>query len=524
MKTHASSLALLLLGLAAAAPVWAAPADSYTWNGATSTYWSTSADWIPATAPISSVENSLTFVSSATSFTTSNNIANGFLVNQINFQGTGSGTMTVGGLSTNDSVTFQTDGEGDLPTINDSASGAATLGMALITTNALAVSNTGAGLLTLSGAVTNNGGIVFNGGSINLGGTQWTTGTTGTITLNSGTIYVGGNHQLSGSATTGSGGALLLDGGEFASTSAVGGTEFTVANATTVDGIVQVGDSSHASVAFGDSITLDDGSSLTAGSALTLSTTLTLATGSNGVTFGALSGQTLTISGQITGGNSVIYGGAGTILLTGAPTSSNYTGTTTVNAGTTVELDESSSAHVGIPGNLIINGGTVTQVSAGQIAATSAVMVENGGTFGMSNLTANTTEETIASLTLGASSSDTAHLTFVLPASGNGTTSPFLKITGSLTVNTSNPIILNLSGGISGDSYSLLTWTGTVPLADFEVNPADVGYTLSDANGLELWVSYSAVPEPSVTGLIGVGLGLFAFLGWRRARLAAQAA
>ena len=481
----------------------AAPSSPSTWQVTSGTAnWNIAANWSPATVPASSVETSLIFNSGSSIYTADDNLGGSLILNQLNFGGSGTSAVTVGTIGSGGTLNFETDSESDLPEIADTSAATVTDSISFTTTNATAVSNTGGATLSLTGAITNNGGITFSGGTVNLGGNQFATAT-GNITLASGTLLVGANHQMQSDT-----GSLLLQGGTLASSTA---TSYTVTNATTIGGAVTIGSSSDAALAFTGSVTINDGASVTIGGASSAGTSnfdnIVLGTGSSGVTFTSDSGQNLTFDGTLStssGSENVTFAGPGSVTFLGTAVTNTYgsSSTTTVSSGTTVYLSK-SAVHLAIPGNLTINGGTVNQTTSSQIASTSSVVVEGGGTYALSGLTANTTFNTIGTLTLGATSADTATLSFALTATG-GTTHGFLADTGTLTIGTSNPITISLAGGTVGDSYDLLSWgssAGAISLSDFS---ATAGYTLS-LSGDNLDVLYTGATTPTAAYFNGQG-------------------
>ncbi len=513
MKKLAVLVSLLIAGFVTAPFAQATPSAPYTWNVASGTStWNTAGNWTGG-IPASSAETSLTFNSGSSTYTSNDNLGGTLILNQMNFGGSGTSAVTIGTSGSGGNLNFETDSESDLPTIVDTSAANFTDSISATITNSLTVTNSGGATLTLSGTLTNNGGITFSGTGahdltdvISLNSSN-TVSTTSGIALTGGVLLTGRNAQFTGS------GAFNLSGGELASNEAVGVTPFTVTNALTISGTVQFGDSNHASVG-ASSVTLDDGSTLVAGSATSTSGAYVLQTGTSGVTFSANSGVTLTNNATISGSNNVIYGGSGNILLN-AGTTNTYSGTTTVNSGVTVTLHSPNNNHVAISGSgLTINGGTVNQIAAtNQIATTASLTLENGGAYSLSGLTANTNFQTVASLTIGSGSSDiTDSLTFALPTTG-GTTNAFLKDTGSLTFNSTSAVI-NVSGATVSGTYELLSVAGlgASSLADFTINPADVGYTLfAPVGGTTLDVIFAA-PEPGTWALMLGGLTLLALV------------
>ena len=205
----------------------------------------------------------------------------------------------------------------------------------------------------------------------------------------------------------------------------------------------------------GVAIGLTNGITDTATSAAsTISIDTTLGTGA----FIVNSGDSLTMSGALSGATGLTLGGAGTLIL-GGSTANSYTGTTTDNSGT-LELDKPSGV-VAIPANLTIAGlaGTalVSDQNNGQIATSATVTTGPTGTLALDGF-----NETIASLSMtggtvntgSAPATTTASLGSLTVTSGIVTTNP---TTSSATIIG----VLNLGGSIA--TFNVARGQGSFP-------------------------------------------------------------
>ncbi len=152
------------------------------------------------------------------------------------------------------------------------------------------------------------------------------------------------------------------------------------------------------------------------------------------------------------GATNLVKGGNGTLTLTGA---SNYSGTTTVNAGT-LELDGSLTSATTVKTTATLTG---TGAGTGTLSVEAGAKVAPGHGIGTLAVGATTLAGTYV-CEVGATSSD------VLAATGN------LNITGST---------LDLSGTPAAASYTIATYTGALT-GTFTASPAlPSGYSLDYA-------------------------------------------
>jgi autotransporter-associated beta strand protein len=206
--------------------------------------------------------------------------------------------------------------------------------------------------------------------------------------------------------------------------------------------------------------------------------------------------------------------GAGLLLLSGS-TSNTYTGPTSVNAGT-LELNKLGSGTAAT-GALIINGGTIRSRANDEIADTSTVTVNTGGTLDL-----NGNSETVGALTVNGGTVKTSgagvgRLT-AASASFNSASTLAMKLvsgTGSDRLTVSGPLtvggILQLSLGqavAAGTAITLLDNTGIGPISGTFANlpPGSVlavggqAFAVSYSGGTGNDLVLTRVVPPTVTG------------------------
>ena len=206
----------------------------------------------------------------------------------------GSGTITSSSATPGDGLTL-TGG------VNITGSALTINGAGNTTINTVGIS--GIGSLTYSGS----GTLALNAANTFSGGT----------TLTSGTIRAGTSSVLSGSAIASSPlglGAAALNGGTLQDN----GSAITLANPVSLNGNVTFSSSGSGSLTFD-------------GTALTTPATFNIA-GSSSLTVN----NTTTINDAVTGSSTLAIGGTGTLILGG---SDSFSGTTTIGAGSVVQID-----------------------------------------------------------------------------------------------------------------------------------------------------------------------------------------
>jgi len=281
---------------------------------------------------------------------------------------------------------------------------------------------------TLSGIISGTGALTKNAAStLTLSGDNTYSGAT---TINVGTLEIG-NGLTAGSLNAAS--AITVNGalafnrsdditqGTHFSTAAIGGTGSIVQNGagtltlnaantysggTTLNtGTVVIG---HANAAGSGTITQTDGTSLlkidTTGTITnamsvynvlaTQSATLSGAITVNNATWDVDAGDTLTISGNLSGTGGTTKNGTGTLVLSG---SNSNTGATTVNAGT---LNAAGANALGSTSSVVVSNSGSLLVTAGDSINDSAAVTLAGGTLAVNG----TFNESVGLLTLSASS------------------------------------------------------------------------------------------------------------------------
>ncbi len=194
----------LRIASAAAAVLFAttAFAQTDTWNG-TSSNWNNGANWSNGT-PLSSSTTSLTF--GGATWSSSDDIAGGFLLNNLTFDNSGLGTIS--STSTANYLNFVSNGATP-PSIALDGAGNVTISSSIAVTNNLGISGPGPGALTLSGTVSGAGGLTVNSGAmLTLANTNTFSGG---INLSGGTVAFGNYHNLgstSNAITFNNGGVL----------------------------------------------------------------------------------------------------------------------------------------------------------------------------------------------------------------------------------------------------------------------------------------------------------------------------
>jgi autotransporter-associated beta strand protein len=147
------------------------------------------------------------------------------------------------------------------------------------------------------------------------------------------------------------------------------------------------------------------------------------------------SGDSLLISGGISGGSGLAKSGAGTLTLSGT---NAYTGTTTVNAGT-----------------LQITG-------TGSLTATTAVNINNGGTLLLTATGASNPLNTGAAVTVGGGTSGTLSMQGVSNSTGTSAGALTLSNNSIIDFGTGSGNTLTFASLASlGTSISIWNWSGS---------------------------------------------------------------
>jgi fibronectin-binding autotransporter adhesin len=488
-----------LIALAAAGAISAlsrqAHAATFSYDGGSFANgdWSNASNWSTAggnTAP-TTINNSGSFTFGGTSELSSIDNISGLTATSITFSA-GAGAFTVSATG-GDSLTLSGN-------ITDNATNNEILSLPLILSAPVTVTNTGTGTLTLSGAISGSGeSLTFSGGTVDLISSSNTF--TGGVDVTAGTLVINADADL------GTGGGVTLGGGALDTTATMTSTRtitlgtgtdtFDVASTTTLTengaiggtggltmatgtGTLVLGDSSNA---YGGGTTLNagilsisndgdlgastggltfGGGTLDATATMTSSRTITLNTGTN--TFDVASAQTLTENGAIGGtGGLTMATGTGTLVL--GDSSNNYSGNTTINAGT---LSIGANSDLGTTGTIALGGGTLNTTA----------------TFSMSrNVTLNTGTDT-----------------FNVASGTTLTESGLFSGTGALTMATGTGT-LNLSDASNTYSGGTTISAGTLQLGATNAIPGGTGKGDVSVGGT---LDLNAFSE-TINGLTGAG-------------------
>ena len=155
------------------------PANTFSWINSASSAWSPAANWddgLTYMVPAGEADYTLNFNTAGT-YTATNDLASGFLLNQLNFGGP---TLTLLG----NSLAFT----GTLPQINQNSSAAVTVGNNLVLDADTTFGGSGTGTVTLAGTISGLGGLTKTGpGALAL---------TGDIAYTGATVISGGTLQF----------------------------------------------------------------------------------------------------------------------------------------------------------------------------------------------------------------------------------------------------------------------------------------------------------------------------------------
>lgn len=415
-----------------------AGAATFTWdNGSGDGFWTTATNWNPNTTPANDGTADIVFQSdqgngtvtpwrgsawSVNSYTINGTGAN---TTAYTFQGSGNLTIGAGGLS-NTSNNWQTFNEN--VTIGASQTWTSNMVTKMnlnldINGNTLNVNGTSSLILK----TWNSGANIRGAGTVNVNGELVTendnSSFTGTFNVNNGgKMTIGESDGLgttAGGTTVASGGQLILD--EVGYGNLVIGAES-----------LSLGGSGHDSDGTGALRSMDGSNSISGAVSLTSGTTIGVDSGS------------LTLSGIVSGANSLTKVGSGSLILSGDNT---YSGSTSISAGT-LEIQ-----HVDGMGDS--GSATTTTVSSGTTLALNVA-----GTIDNENLSIAGTGVSSA----GAIDHKGANSTTV-----SGT----VTMTGDSTIDVSDSGgSLTLSGAISGAHNLTKTDSGTLVLSGTSANTA----------------------------------------------------
>ncbi len=391
--------------------------------------------------------------------------------------------------------------------------------------------DTSGSTLTLSGANTFNGGVTIKNGTLE--------SKTTTTTLGSGTVTMGG---------TGSTGATYLTGQNNSNAFVINAPD---------SGNITIGANS-------------GGSGFTMSGGITLNGNLTLQTFDN-VISGSIKAQS-GFTGGITGTGNVVFNNNGLAAntITMSTSAINHTGSLTLQGSATGDTTISANIGSNVTGvtqnsatsRLVLSGTNTytgaTNVNAGVLAvngslANTTTTVGNGGTLqGSGSIGGSVTVQgggtvasgnSIQSLATGALTLE-ALATFAYEIDNDAPANEaadLTAVTGNLTIDLGNTAILTLgelgsSSWTIGEKLTLISYSGTwngglfnyggTLADDSTINFSGMGWLFNyndtvagtnytgDLTGSR-YVTMTAIPEPSVTTLLG-GLGILALLRRRR--------
>jgi fibronectin-binding autotransporter adhesin len=219
-----------------------------------------------------------------------------------------------------------------------------------------------AGSLNAASAITVNGALAFNRSDDITQGTHFSTaaiGGTGSIVQNgSGTLTLNAANTYSGGTTLNTGTLVI------GNTAAAGTGTITQTDATSVLKFDTTGTITNAMSVY----------NVLATQSATLSGAITV----NNATWDIDTGDTLTVSGAVSGSGGVTKNGGGTLILSG---SNSYNGSTVINAGT---LNAANANALGSNNTVEVNGGTL--------------LVSTDDAINGKNITLNGTSTTVAGL------------------------------------------------------------------------------------------------------------------------------
>ena len=391
---------------------------------------------------------------------------------------------------------------------------ATALGTGTFTINGGTIDNTTAGAITLSNnnAQAWNGNFTFTGTqSLNLGTGAVTLGASRTVTVSANNLTVGGVVSGSGFSLTKAGtGTLTLSGANTYS----GGTTLSagtlnINNASALGtGTFTIGSNSTIDNTTAGAITLSTNNAQVWNGNFTFTGTQSLNLGTGAVTLGSsrtvtANGSTLTVGGVISGsGFGLTKAGVGTLVLSGANT---YTGATAVNAGTlNVNGSLASGSAVTVSNSGTVLGGTGTINGSVSIASSGAILEAGTGSTGQTLTMKGAVtmgSGSVIALALGASS---AHSTLAIGVGGSISFQSLQKFN-----------IIDL-GVTSGSTYNgLVTGIGSDPGTESGWTIANqswaYNFSYDSANGGEIDLTITAVPEPSTWIAAGLALAAVAY-------------
>ena len=339
------------------------------------------------------------------------------------------------------------------------------------------------GILRLAKGGFGANSVAIPGNAILLGGTifhfdsnQYSS--TSVVTMQAGTFDMGGSTQAMAT--------LIFNGGTYVPgvLNLVGtGNALTMRGGNTLSGTVNLTSTTGGTVIFDSTIgmTADISAALSLGS---IARIFNIADGSAAVD--------MLLSGFASGTGGITKTGLGTLSFSGA-TANTYTGLTTISEGTM--LLAKGGGVTSIPGDVLINGGTLTNGATEQIADTSSLTLSSGSWVLSGN------DEAIESFTFNGGSYLAGGATLSLTSTGTALTMRDVTLTGQV----------DLIGASGGDVVFDATNGGTATIDSIDLGL--VNRTFNIANGstdTDMVVNSSS---STGGGLIKQGAGLLELAG-----------
>jgi len=441
--------------------------SGYTWISNANQDWSQNSNWNGNATPPNLANPTDVFVNFGTGTQATVNANTSSTINALRFSSAAIG-YTISGAST---LTFQNGSS--LAFVQQQSANNQTLSPAsIVIKNNLVVDVTGAGDLTVGAPITD--------GASSLSLTK--TGSGGKLILTQANTYDGGTSIQSGvvqaqhTNALGTGAVAVSDGAALNLAGGISPTNTVTVGGSGVGGNGAIRNVSGANALSGTITQTADTRIQSDAGTLTLSGTVA-GTDKNLTVGGA--GNT-TVSGTVaTGAGTVTKDGAGTLTYSGA-TANTYTGDTTVNAGT-LALSKTTNVN-SVVGNLVVNTGTVSQTTSGQIASSKAVTL-NGGTYALSDGTAGSITQTVQTLTTSSGSTVNLGTADTLTVSGTGISTVSGLITGTGGLATSGTGTVFLGGA---NTYSGGTAIGSIVTAANSTSLGSGTATVSSGGNLQL--------------------------------------
>ena len=491
----------------------------FTWTSAVTGNWSDSAKWTNNLAtgskPISpgQADYTLNFTQAGT-YTTTQNLGNGFLLNQLNF----GGSVTLDGAN---GLALTSNGA-TLPTVNQNSGSGVTINTPVSLAADTTLAGSGGGQVNLTGLVAGTGSLTkSNSGTLQLYGNVAANTYSGGTNVTSGTLLLGVYNGASPYCANPAGtGPVTLSAGTTLQFERVGASNALIVNGNstmytpngwgvgwsgpiTLNATLTTNTPSGLSCSGGISGT--GGIIKTSGSNLTLAGTLSYtgptAINAGTVTYSCTSNQTL--PSDISGTGNLVKDGAGRLALAGLV---SHTGTTTLTAGTLAYNNAAAktfSNALSGAGNLEQAGpGTLTLAAANTYTGSTTV---SGGTLNVTGSTSAVSNVTVASgATLTGTGTIGGNVTLASGALASFTlAAPYTaKLTCAKALNLNGNVVhVNLGDALPDGSYVLASYasvTGNlavVPVIDSGtlLNPGTLMSVQATGGSVVLTVGYPPI-------------------------------